>query len=90
MAEVKRVIWIVLDSVGIGELPDADKFGDVGSNTLCNTAKAVGGLKIPNMVQLSEILRALQALKNVNSQRAVTDGWQRFLTEKIQRLDTGK
>lgn len=53
MAEVKRVIWIVLDSVGIGELPDADKFGDVGSNTLCNTAKAVGGLKIPNMVQLS-------------------------------------
>ena len=31
MAEVKRVIWIVLDSVGIGELPDADKFGDVGS-----------------------------------------------------------
>ena len=52
MAEVKRVIWIVLDSVGIGELPDADKFGDVGSNTLCNTAKAVGGLKIPNMVQL--------------------------------------
>ena len=80
MAEVKRVFWIVLDSVGIGELPDADKFGDVGSNTLCNTAKAVGGLK----------LRALQALKNVNSQRAVTDGWQRFLTEKIQRLDTGK
>lgn len=52
MAEIKRVIWIVLDSVGIGELPDADKFGDVGSNTLCNTAKAVGGLKIPNMVQL--------------------------------------
>ena len=29
MAEIKRVIWIVLDSVGIGELPDADKFGDV-------------------------------------------------------------
>ena len=29
----KRVIWIVLDSAGIGEEPDADKFGDVGSDT---------------------------------------------------------
>ena len=30
----KRVIWIILDSVGIGELPDADLFGDVGADTL--------------------------------------------------------
>ena len=52
MAEVKRVIWIVLDSVGIGELPDSDNFCDVGINTLCNSAIAVGGLIIPNMVQL--------------------------------------
>ena len=29
----KRVIWIVLDSAGIGAEPDADKFGDVGSDT---------------------------------------------------------
>lgn len=49
---INRVIWIVLDSVGIGELPDAERFGDVGSNTLCNTARAVGGLDIPNMVKL--------------------------------------
>lgn len=52
MGEINRIIWIVLDSVGIGELPDAERFGDVGSNTLCNTAKAVGGLHIPNMVSL--------------------------------------
>lgn len=52
MGKVKRVIWIVLDSVGIGELPDADRFGDVGSNTLGNTAKAVGGLHIPHMTKL--------------------------------------
>lgn len=52
MAEVKRVIWIVLDSVGIGELPMRTNLVMIGSNTLCNTAKAVGGLKIPNMVQL--------------------------------------
>jgi len=49
---INRVIWIVLDSVGMGELPDADKFGDVGSDTIGNTSKAVGGLEVPNMVQL--------------------------------------
>ena len=46
---VNRIIIIVLDSVGIGELPDAYNFGDEGSNTLVNTAKAVGGLNIPNL-----------------------------------------
>ncbi|GAX61684.1 phosphopentomutase [Candidatus Scalindua japonica] len=49
---VNRVIVVVLDSVGIGQLPDAHKFGDVGSNTLVNTAKAVGRLNIPNMERL--------------------------------------
>ncbi len=44
-----RVVLIVLDSVGIGELPDASKFGDEGSNTLGNIAKAVGGLDLPNL-----------------------------------------
>lgn len=47
----KRVIWIVLDSVGMGELPDAGKFGDIGSNTLGNIAK-VAGLSLPNMRKL--------------------------------------
>lgn len=49
---INRIIWIVLDSVGMGELPDADKFGDAGSDTIGNTAKAVGGLDIPNMIKL--------------------------------------
>jgi phosphopentomutase len=40
---------IILDGVGIGELPDAAKYGDSGSNTLCNIAKAVGGLHLPNL-----------------------------------------
>src|SRR5690606_23382143 len=47
-----RVAWIVMDGVGIGELPDADQYGDVGSNTLRNTALAVGGLRMPNMQRL--------------------------------------
>lgn len=49
---IKRIILIILDSVGIGELPDAAEYGDKGSNTIANTAKAVGGLKLPNMQKL--------------------------------------
>lgn len=49
---VKRVIWIILDSVGIGELPDAGKFGDIGANTLGNIAKKHGGINVPNMTKL--------------------------------------
>jgi phosphopentomutase len=47
-----RACVIVLDAVGAGELPDADQYGDVGSNTLGNVAKAVGGLDLPNMEAL--------------------------------------
>jgi phosphopentomutase len=47
-----KIVLIVLDGVGIGELPDASLFGDVGSNTLVNTANAVGGLKVPNLASL--------------------------------------
>lgn len=52
MDEIKRVIVIVLDGVGIGEAPDAAEYGDVGSNSLANTARAVGGLRLPNMAQI--------------------------------------
>jgi phosphopentomutase len=52
MGDVRRVILIVLDSVGCGEAPDAGHYGDKGSNTLANTAQAVGGLKLPNLGQL--------------------------------------
>jgi len=41
-----------MDSVGIGEAPDAKAFGDEGSNTLVHTAEAVGGLHLPNLQQL--------------------------------------
>jgi phosphopentomutase len=43
---------IVLDAVGAGELPDAAEFGDEGSNTLGNVARAVGGLDLPNLEAL--------------------------------------
>lgn len=47
-----RAIIIVLDSVGIGELPDADRYNDQGSNTLGNLANALGGLNLPNLARL--------------------------------------
>lgn len=46
---VDRVVLIVLDSVGCGDAPDAAAFGDEGSNTLGNIARAVGGLRLPNL-----------------------------------------
>ncbi|MCL5779938.1 MAG: phosphopentomutase [Firmicutes bacterium] len=50
--KVNRVTLIVLDSVGIGELPDACDYGDQGCNTLANVAKTVKELKLPNLGRL--------------------------------------
>ena len=49
---MSKVVLVVLDSVGVGELPDACDFGDTGSNTLGNIAEAVDGLKLPNLALL--------------------------------------
>jgi phosphopentomutase len=46
-----RVVWIVLDSVGIGEMPDADKYGDRGSDTLGNIARQ-RLMRLPNLCRL--------------------------------------
>ena len=46
---INRFVVIVLDSLGVGELPDAAAYGDVGSHTLGNMARAVGGLKVPHL-----------------------------------------
>jgi phosphopentomutase len=46
---MSRACVIVLDAVGAGELPDAAEFGDEGSDTLGNVARAVGGLDLPNL-----------------------------------------
>lgn len=52
MCEYKRVIWIVIDSVGIGELPDAVAFGDKGADTLGHIFERFPELKVPNMMKL--------------------------------------
>ncbi len=48
---MKKAVLIVLDSVGVGALPDAPLYGDEGSNTLGHTVKATG-LRLPNLEKL--------------------------------------
>ena len=49
---MNNFIVIILDGLGIGELPDASKYNDEGSNTLSNMAEFVGGLNLPNLEKL--------------------------------------
>ncbi|OON98421.1 MAG: phosphopentomutase [Epulopiscium sp. Nele67-Bin004] len=49
---MKKVIWIVLDSVGVGEMPDSQEYGDKDVNTLVNVYNYNKGLNLPNMKKL--------------------------------------
>ena len=58
----KRVALIVLDSVGIGELPDAADYGDVGSNTLLNIKEKVPEIALPNLCKMG--LSQIEGVEN--------------------------
>lgn len=47
-----RIVLIVIDSGGIGDAPDAERFGDGGANTITHTAEAVGGVALPHLAQM--------------------------------------
>ena len=49
---VRRVVILVMDSVGAGASPDAADYGDTGAHTLGNVARHVGGLRLPNLAAL--------------------------------------
>lgn len=68
-----RFVLIVLDSVGIGELPDAWKYNDQGSNTLANTAEAVGGLELPNLERFG--LGNIHPIQGVNPHQEPLAAW---------------
>ena len=78
----KRVHLIVMDSVGIGEAPDAHKFGDVGSHTLGHIAEKAG-LAVPNMEQLG--LGTIEPLTGV---KAVSD--HEGYATKLEEISVGK
>jgi phosphopentomutase len=79
----KRIFLIVMDSVGIGEAPDADKFGDRGSDTFGHIAEKMNGLKMPNMAKLGlSNIRQIEGIKKAEKPLA-------FYT-KMQEASNGK
>lgn len=63
---MNNFIVIILDGLGIGELPDASKYNDEGSNTLSNMAEFVGGLNLPNLEKLG--LGNIEPIKGISPQ----------------------
>jgi len=64
----KRIFLIVMDSVGIGEAPDAEQFGDKGSHTLGHIAEKMNGLNMPNMEKLG--LGSIEEIKGITKVEA--------------------
>jgi phosphopentomutase len=85
MGRNRRVLWIVLDSCGIGELPDAACYQDAGAATLQNMARAVGGLRLPHLAQLG--LGRIAPIDGVEAVTAPTGFWGK-LAERSVGKDT--
>lgn len=77
-----RIHLVVLDSVGIGEAPDAAEFNDLNSHTLGNIAKTAG-LKVPNMVELG--LANIEPLEGLEAPETTKGYW-----TKLQEVSVGK
>jgi phosphopentomutase len=68
----KRIFLVVMDSVGIGEAPDAKSFGDIGADTLGHIAEKMNGLHMPNMAKLGlSNIRQLNGIEKANKPWAV-------------------
>ena len=78
-----RAIMIVLDGLGVGGAPDADRFGDEGSDTLGNLSRAVGGLDLPALSSLG--LGNLHAIDGVAPTASADACWGR-----LQEVSAGK
>lgn len=83
MKKYKRIFVIVMDSLGVGELSDAEDYGDAGTNTLGHIAQTVGGLHIPNLQALG--LANLCSLEGV----APADRPKGYFT-RLREASTGK
>ncbi|WP_075617631.1 phosphopentomutase [Paenisporosarcina indica] len=67
----KRIHLVVMDSVGIGEAPDANAFGDIGSDTLGHIAEKMNGLTMPNLEKMGlSNIRPVQGIKPVENPNA--------------------
>ena len=81
---MKRVLCIVLDSVGCGHAPDAAKYGDTGANTLQHLFEKIAGFTLPNLEQLG-LLKVLGLPTDAGIHRSAS--WAR-LTAKSAGKDT--
>jgi len=70
---LKRAVILILDGVGIGQAPDAGDYGDVGSNTLGNVARASGGLRLPNLERIG--LGNIRSLEGVAPRSDAAGAW---------------
>ena len=85
MKPYKRIFTIVIDSMGIGAAPDADKFGDAGCDTLGHIDEHMPSFKLPNMAKLG--ITSLHPLKHVEAPEK-TEGYQLRLIEASVGKDT--
>ncbi|MGQ9678977.1 MAG: phosphopentomutase [bacterium] len=83
---LRRVIIIVLDGVGCGALPDADRFGDQNSNTLKNLACALGGLILPNLAHLG--LGNIVTIPGVEPEKAPQAAYGRMAEKSLGKDST--
>jgi phosphopentomutase len=70
---LKRAVILILDGVGIGEAPDAAGYGDAGSDTLGNVARACGGLELPRLERLG--LGNIRPLEGVERRGDAAGAW---------------
>lgn len=85
MKKCKRIFVIVIDSLGIGEMPDAERFGDAGTNTLGHISESVDSFEIPNLQKLGTA--NLTPLKQVKPLKEPI-GYRGILREKSNGKDT--
>jgi phosphopentomutase len=85
MGRYKRIFVIVIDSLGIGPMPDGEKFGDIGVNTLGHISESVDTFHIPNLQRLG--LANLTPLKQVEAVERPL-GYQAVLRETSNGKDT--
>ena len=72
----RRAIILVLDGVGVGAAPDAAEYGDAGSDTLGNLARALGGLALPNLAEAG--LGNIAAIDGVEPTATPRGAWGRM------------